>query len=67
VGDFEGRISVRPESTMKHHLFCVKILTVSPEAGDGTMAAGKRTVTVERLRLDVSRVIPGDRGKVGLG
>jgi hypothetical protein len=27
----------------------------------------KRTVAVERLRLFVSRIIPGDRGKVGLG
>ena len=41
MGDFEGWISVQPESTMKHHLFCVKILTVSPEAGGGTMAAGQ--------------------------
>jgi hypothetical protein len=26
---------------MKHHLFCVKILTPRPEAGRGTMAAGQ--------------------------
>ena len=41
MGDFEAQISVCAESSMKHHLFCVKILTLSPEAGGGTMAAGQ--------------------------
>jgi len=27
----------------------------------------RRAVAVEKLRLNVSRIIPGDRGKVGLG
>ena len=41
MGGFEAQISVCAEPTMKHHLFCVKILTLSPEAGGGTMAAGQ--------------------------
>ena len=41
MGGFEAQISVCAEPSMKHHLFCVKILTPSPEAGRGTMAAGQ--------------------------
>ena len=41
MGGFEAQISVCAEPSMKHHLFCVKILTVRPEAGRGTMAAGQ--------------------------
>ena len=41
MGGFEAQISVCAEPSMKHHLFCVKILTLCPEAGWGTMAAGQ--------------------------